>query len=172
MLIVEDDPDMRRYLCDHMKRSYKIFEASDGEIGLSIARDILPDIVISDIGMEIMDGIQLCRSLKDDERTSHIPVLFLTAMAAQDTKIAGLETGADDYITKPFEWKELEARIHNLVEGRKRMRERFARTTLLKPSEVAITPMDEKFLKRVMASIERSIGDETYTVETWHGIVR
>ncbi len=165
MLIVEDDPDMRRYLCDNLKRSFRIFEASDGEIGLSIARDIIPDIVISDVAMPVMDGIQLCRNLKDDERTSHIPILFLTASAAQDRKIAGLETGADDYLTKPFDWKELETRVHNLVEVRKSLRERFARTTLLKPSEIAITSMDEAFLIRVMASIERSMGDETFSVE-------
>jgi DNA-binding response OmpR family regulator len=165
MLIVEDDPEMRRYLCDNLKKSFRIFEASDGEIGLSIARDIIPDIVISDIGMPVMDGIQLCRNLKDDERTSHIPVLFLTAKAAQDTKMAGLETGADDYMIKPFNWLEIETRVHNLVEGRKRLRERFARTTVLKPSEIAITSMDEAFLMKVLASIERSMGDETFSVE-------
>jgi len=165
MLIVEDDPDMRRYLCDNLRKSFRIFEASDGEIGLSIARDIIPDIVISDVGMPVMDGIQLCRNLKDDERTSHIPILFLTANAAQDRKIAGLETGADDYLTKPFDWKELETRVHNLVEVRKSLRERFAQTTLLKPSEIAITSMDEAFLMKVMASIERSMGDETFSVE-------
>ena len=165
MLIVEDDTDLRRYICDNLKRSYRIFEASDGEIGLSIARDIIPDIVISDVGMPVMDGIQLCRNLKDDERTSHIPVIFLTARAAQDAKLAGLETGADDYIVKPFDWRELETRVQNLVEGRKRLRERFSRTTLLKPSEMAITSMDETFLMKVMASIERSMGDEAFSVE-------
>ena len=165
MLIVEDDPDMRRHLCDNLKHSFRIFEASDGEIGLSIARDIIPDIVISDVGMPVMDGIQLCRNLKDDERTSHIPVLLLTARAAQDTKMAGLQTGADDYILKPFDWPELETRVRNLVEGRKRLRERFARTTALKPSEIAVTSMDETFLMKVMASIERSMGDETFSVE-------
>jgi signal transduction histidine kinase/DNA-binding response OmpR family regulator len=165
MLIVEDDPDMRRFLCENLKNSFRIFEASDGEIGLSIAREVTPDIVISDVGMPAMDGIQLCRNLKDDERTSHIPVLLLTAKAAQDTKMAGFETGADDYITKPFDWLELETRVDNLVEGRRRLRERFARMTLLMPSEIAITSMDEVFLRKVMASIERSMGDETFSVE-------
>ena len=165
MLIVDDDPDMRRYLCDNLKKSFRIFEASDGEIGLSIARDIIPDIVISDVDMPVIDGIQLCRNLKEDERTSHIPVVFLTAMTAQGTRIAGLETGADDYIVKPFDWRELETRVQNLVEGRKRLRERFSRTTLLKPSEMAITSMDEAFLTKVMASIERSMGDEAFSVE-------
>lgn len=166
MLIVEDDPDMRRHLCDNLESSFRIVEASDGEIGLSIARDIIPDIVISDVGMPLLDGIQLCRNLKEDERTSHIPVLLLTARAAQETKVAGLETGADDYILKPFDWPELETRVRNLVEGRKRLRERFARITLLKPSEIAITSMDERFLMKVMASIEQSMGDETFSVES------
>ena len=165
MLIVEDDPDMRRHLCENLKSSFRIFEASDGEIGLSIARDIIPDIVISDVGMPVMDGIQLCQDLKEDERTSHIPVLLLTARAARHTKMAGLQTGADDYLLKPFDWPELETRVRNLVEGRKRLRERFARTTALKPSEIAVTSMDETFLMKVMASIERSMGDETFSVE-------
>ncbi len=166
MLIVEDDPDMRRHLCDNLKGSYRIFEASDGEIGFSIARDIIPDIVISDVGMPVKDGIQLCRNLKNDEITCHIPVLLLTARAAQDTKMAGLEIGADDYILKPFDWLELATRVRNLVEGRKRLRERFARTTALKPSEIAVTSMDETFLMKVMASIERFMGDETFSVES------
>jgi len=165
MLIVEDDPDMRRYLCDNLKMSFRIFEASGGEIGLSIARDIIPDIVISDVGMPVVDGIQLCRNLKDDERTSHIPVLLLSAKVAQDTKTAGLETGADDYLTKPFDWKELETRVQNLVEGRKRLRERFSRISLRMPSEIAVTSIDETFMMKVMASIERSMGDETFSVE-------
>ncbi len=165
MLIIEDDPDMRRHLCQNLKRSFRIFEASDGEIGLSIARDIIPDIVISDVGMPVVDGIQLCRCLKDDIRTSHIPVLLLTARADQETKMAGLETGADDYVLKPFDWSELETRIRNLVQGRKRLRERFAHTTALKPSEIAITSMDETFLTKVMASIEQCMGNERFSVE-------
>jgi signal transduction histidine kinase/DNA-binding response OmpR family regulator len=165
ILIVEDDLDMRRHLCENLKGSFSVYEASDGEIGLTIARDIIPDLVISDVSMPVMDGIQLCRNLKNDERTSHIPVLLLTARATQETKMAGLETGADDYVFKPFDWPELETRIRNLVEGRKRLRERFARTTALKPSEIAITSMDETFLMKVMASIERSMGDETFSVE-------
>jgi signal transduction histidine kinase/DNA-binding response OmpR family regulator len=165
MLIVEDDPDMRRYLCNNLKGAFKIFEASDGEIGLSIARDIIPDIVVSDVAMPVMDGIRLSRCLKEDERTSHIPVLLLTARAARETKMAGLETGADDYMIKPFDLPELETRLHNLVEGRRRLRERFSRTTLLKPSEIAATSMDETFLNKVMASIEHSMGDETFSVE-------
>ena len=165
LLIVEDDQELRRYLCDNLKSSYRIFEASDGDIGCSIARDIIPDIVITDVAMPVMDGIQVCRILKNDERTSHIPVLMLTANAGHDTKISGLETGADDYLTKPFDWEELEIRIQNLVEGRNRLRERFARTTLLMPSGVAVTSMDESFLKKVVDSIERSMGDETFSVE-------
>lgn len=165
MLIVEDDPDMRRYLCDNLKNAFRVFEASDGEIGLSIARDIIPDIVVSDIGLPAMDGIQFCRTLKQDERTSHIPVLFLTARADQEMKLAGLETGADDYLTKPFHRDELELRVRNLVEGRRRLRERFGRTSALRPSDCSITSADKRFLEKVLGSIERSMGDETFSVE-------
>ena len=165
MLIVEDDPDLRRYLCDNLKKLFRIYEASDGEIGLSIARDIVPDIVISDISMPVMDGIQLCRSLKNDERTSHVPVLLLTARASQETQLAGLDIGADEYISKPFSWEELVARAQNLVENRKKLRERFSRILPLTPSELGVTSMDESFLTKVMASIERSMGDESFGVE-------
>lgn len=165
MLIVEDDPDLRRYLCYNLKGLFRIYEASDGEIGLSIARDIVPDIVISDIGMPVMDGIQLCHRLKSDERTSHVPVLLLTARASQETKLAGLEIGADDNISKPFSWEELVTRARNLVENRQKLRERFSRILPLTPSELGVTSMDESFLTKVMASIERSMGDESFSVE-------
>jgi signal transduction histidine kinase/DNA-binding response OmpR family regulator len=165
MLIVEDDPELRRYLCDNLKKFFRIYEASDGEIGLSIARDVVPDIVISDISMPVMDGIQLCRSLKTDERTSHVPVLLLTAMASRETQLAGLDIGADEYISKPFSWEELVARAQNLVENRKKLRERFSRILPLTPSELGVTSMDEAFLTKVMASIESSMGNESFGVE-------
>ncbi len=165
MLIVEDDPDMRRYLCDNLKQSFRILEASDGDIALATARDTLPDVVISDVSMPVMDGLQLCRHLKEDERTSHIPFVLLTASAGQEGKLRGLESGADDYLTKPFDWKELETRVHNLVEGRRRLREGFRQAFLLTSSATAAPSMDESFLMKVKSSIERSMGDEAFNVE-------
>ncbi len=165
MLIVEDDPDLRRYLCDNLKKLYRIYEASDGEIGLSIARDVIPDIVVSDVSMPVMDGFELCRRLRNDERTSHVPVLLLTARASQEAKLAGFDIGADDYISKPFSWEELVARARNLVESRKKLRDHFSRILPLTPSELGVTSMDESFLTKVMASIERSMGNESFGVE-------
>ena len=165
MLIAEDDADMRRYLAEGFRKSYRIYEASDGDIGLSIARDVVPDIVISDVAMPVVDGVELCRNLKNDVRTCHIPVLLLTAVASRDTRMAGLETGADDYLAKPFEWPELATRVRNLVEGRKRLRHRFARTMFPPGPGARVASMDQVFLTHVTTAIEKSMGDEAYSVE-------
>jgi signal transduction histidine kinase/DNA-binding response OmpR family regulator len=165
VLLVEDDAALRRHLRDGLKGEFRIYEASDGDVGLSIARDVIPDIVISDIAMPGMTGIELCVKLKNDERTSHIPVLLLTADAAHDKKIQGLRTGADDYVTKPFDWQELTTRVRNLIDSRRRLRERFSNATGLKPSEIATSSMDEIFLERVMQTVERAMGDENFSVE-------
>lgn len=165
MLVVEDDPELRHYVVEMLATDFRVIEASDGRQGFALAVETLPDIVVSDVVMPGMDGIELCRRLKNDERTSHIPVLLLTARPSQEMKIAGLETGADDYLLKPFEWAEFCSRVRNLVEGRERLRRRFSRMTALKPSEVAVSSMDEVFLKKAIATVERSMGDENFTVE-------
>ncbi len=165
MLIAEDDTDMRRYLCDNLRHSFTIVEASDGDLALKTARDTVPDVVISDVSMPVMDGLELCRHLKNDERTCHIPFLLLTASAGASGRLTGLESGADDYLIKPFDWRELEARVRNLVEGRKRLREHFTQSLLRTPSPTAVPSMDASFLTKVRSSIERCMGDETFSVE-------
>ena len=165
MLIVEDNPELRRYMRDFLVHKFRVLEASDGQQGMTLAVETLPDIVVSDIVMPGIDGVELCRRLKTDERTSHIPVLLLTARSSQELKVVGLETGADDYLVKPFDWPEFSARVRNIMESRERLRQLIERSATLKPSEVAIVSMDEVFLKKTVAVVEQSMGDENFTVE-------
>jgi YesN/AraC family two-component response regulator len=166
VLIVEDNRDVCAYIRQYLEPAFKIVEAHDGVEGVNLALQIIPDLIISDVMMPKRDGNALCRRLKTDEKTSHIPIILLTAKADRKSKVYGLETGADDYLIKPFDSKELLARVHNLIKLRRQLRERFSREVVLKPSEIAITPMDEVFLKKVQAAVEKHLGDEGFEVET------
>ncbi|MCK7516478.1 MAG: response regulator [Ignavibacteriales bacterium] len=118
---------MREYIKESLGKSYQIEEAVNGEQGVRKAEKIIPDLIISDMMMPKMDGNELTRILKNDEKTSHIPIILLTARSGQENKIEGLETGADDYLTKPFDIKELQIRIKNLIKIRKKLQEKFSK---------------------------------------------
>jgi signal transduction histidine kinase/DNA-binding response OmpR family regulator len=166
ILLVEDHAEMRRFVRNELEPNYRVLEAGDGEAGWQQAIEAIPDLVISDVMMPKMNGFELCRRLKSDERTSHVPVILLTAKADQPDKLAGLETGADDYLAKPFDSQELLARVKNLIAPRRALRERFKSQVVLKPSEIAITSVDEAFLKKVMAAVEKHLAEEEFDVET------
>jgi signal transduction histidine kinase/DNA-binding response OmpR family regulator len=165
ILVVEDNTDVRAYIKSYLIPVYQVTEAGDGAEGIEIALEMIPDLIISDVMMPKKDGYQLCQTLKSDEKTSHIPIILLTAKAASENKIEGLETGADEYLIKPFEPSELLARIKNLIDLRRKLRERFKASVPLKPGEVAVTSMDDAFLKKVMAAVEQHMGDERFHVE-------
>lgn len=167
LLVVEDNAEVRSYIRESIDAGFRVAEAKDGKEGLETALKLVPDIIISDLMMPNINGNVLCKKLKTDERTSHIPVILLTARADIDSKIAGLETGADDYLIKPFNPKELNVRIKNLVGQRKKLRERFSRTVILQPKDIAITSADETFLKKVMEIIEKHMSDAEFSVETF-----
>jgi signal transduction histidine kinase/ligand-binding sensor domain-containing protein/DNA-binding response OmpR family regulator len=167
VLIIEDNPDMRRYLRTNIEPGHRILEAADGDEGVKKAIEGIPDIVISDVMMPKMDGFEVCQRLKTDERTSHIPVILLTAKAGQEHKLEGLETGADDYLVKPFDAKELKARVRNLVEQRKRLHERFQCELIIQPKGVTVSSADEKFLKKVFEVVERNLGDSDFDLEAF-----
>lgn len=164
VLIVEDNTDLRKYLQNSLEMSYQISEAVNGEQGLELAIDLMPDLIVSDIMMPKLDGFELCKRIKIDERTSHIPVILLTARASIDSKIEGLETGADDYITKPFEMRELQTRAHNLIQQRRQLRLRFNRQSGLKPEEIATNSVDEEFLTKAVAILEKNINNPNFNV--------
>ena len=142
-----------------------MLEAVDGKEGLKRAKDAGPDLIISDVMMPGMDGFAFCEKIKTREQTSHIPVILLTARASGESKLEGLETGADDYLTKPFDAAELRVRVRNLIEQRRRLRERFRRELIIRPSEVTATPMDEAFLTKVIAAVEAHIDDPAFETD-------
>jgi signal transduction histidine kinase/ligand-binding sensor domain-containing protein/DNA-binding response OmpR family regulator len=166
ILIVEDNQDVRDYIREFLETSYQIIDAKDGLEGFEIATEKIPDLIVSDVMMPRMDGFEFCSKIKTDERTSHIPVILLTARASGDSKVEGLETGADDYLTKPFDVRELQVRIKNLIEGRRKLRERFSHEITLQPKDVAITSMDQQFLQRAMDIVEKHIADAEFTTDT------
>ncbi|MCB2219864.1 MAG: tetratricopeptide repeat protein [Bacteroidetes bacterium] len=165
VLLVEDNPDMRLYIRDCFGDQYDIAEAADGEAGLDKAIDIIPDIIISDLMMPKMDGIELTNKLKNDERTSHIPVILLTALASVEDRIRGLAIGADDYIAKPFNRQELQTRVQNLIDQRKKLIERFSKSVRLEANNIAITSVDEKFIEKLILKIEGNLSNPDLNVD-------
>ncbi|MDH4058346.1 MAG: ATP-binding protein, partial [Cyclobacteriaceae bacterium] len=166
LLIVEDNSDLRSYLRNILDGYYEIHEASDGEHGLAIALELIPDLILTDLMMPKVDGLQLCGKLKGSETTSHIPIMLLTAKADIETKLEGLNTGADDYLAKPFDARELKSRIHNLIEIRRKLQKKFSNQFSLAASEIKVDSLDTQFLKKVKQTIEDRIGDPSLSVES------
>ena len=168
VLIVEDNTDMRSYIRQCIQREFAIIEASDGLEGVKKGMEVIPDFIVSDVMMPGMDGVTLCKTFKTNILTSHIPVILLSAKADLESKIDGLETGADDYLSKPFYSYELLVRIKNLIRSRQILKERFSdsKKLILEPKEISITTLDEKFLKKVLQVIEQNMADSTFRVET------
>ena len=165
ILIIEDNADLRTFIRMALPKEYYVLEAEDGEKGWELAVEALPDLIISDVMMPKQDGLTLCQRLKKHFSTAHIPVVLLTARAAMQDKITGLLTGADDYIVKPFHHQELQARVRNLVEDRKRLRELFRREILLQPDLVSPPSADEVFLRKVVGTVEQYLSDQDFDVE-------
>ncbi|UCH96157.1 MAG: response regulator [Candidatus Aminicenantes bacterium] len=165
ILVVEDSADVRTYIKSAIEPHYQMIEAKDGQEGIKKAQEIIPDLIISDIMMPGVDGYELCRVLKNDVKTSHIPVILLTARAAEEDIIAGLETGADDYITKPFNTRILCARIKNLIDLRQQWQQKMQRQMTLQPAEIPISSVDETFIKDLQKLIEKNLSDELFSVE-------
>jgi ligand-binding sensor domain-containing protein/signal transduction histidine kinase/DNA-binding response OmpR family regulator len=165
ILVVEDNADVREYIRSALEPGYIVKEAKDGEEGLRQAREIVPDLIICDIMMPGMDGYELCRTLKTEIATSHIPVILLTAKAAEENIIQGLETGADDYITKPFNTKMLLARIRNLIELRRHWQQTWTREMTLQPTGMTVSEVDKKFIKELKQVMEKNIPDTEFNVD-------
>ncbi|MBE2206614.1 MAG: tetratricopeptide repeat protein [Saprospiraceae bacterium] len=165
LLIVEDNADVRAYIKDQFEGSYQIWEAENGRIGLEMAQKKTPDLIISDVMMPEMSGMELCSRLKTDEKTSHIPVIMLTARAEQTDKVEGLQTGADDYLPKPFDALELTVRVANLIEQRRRLQAHYRQAlSPFAPAAVEVPGMDAVFLSRVREVVEANLEDENFSV--------
>jgi DNA-binding response OmpR family regulator len=164
ILIVEDHPDVRAYIRQNLEGDYQIREATNGEEGQAKALEYLPDLIISDVMMPGMNGYELCKAIKTDPRSSHIPLILLTAKAEQDEKLIGLKSGADDYLFKPFDSRELSVRVRNLIELRRLLRQRFASTPDLPVRSLGTNAVDKAFLEQVVSVIEDNLDNEQFGV--------
>jgi signal transduction histidine kinase/ligand-binding sensor domain-containing protein/DNA-binding NarL/FixJ family response regulator len=170
ILIVEDDDELRRFLCSMLSSEYRLQEAADGADGWEKARETLPDIIISDVMMPGLNGVELLQHLKNDLTTSHIPVVLLTAKTTIESQLEGLACGADDYITKPFSVPIFRARIRNLLEQRARLQELFrsrlpdARSEF-RPLPPEITPHDDLFMSKLLKLIEENMDNCDFRIE-------
>jgi DNA-binding response OmpR family regulator len=176
LLLVDDNRDLRQYVIGFLKESYQVLESSDGKKGLEIATERVPDLIISDVMMPEMDGYEFCAKLKTDERTSHIPVIMLTARADMDSKLTGLDTGADDFITKPFDSLELLTRIKNLIWQRKKLQQKFNKNIqklgigqVLNMDIHEFKSADQSFMQKVVNTIYDHLSDPDYSIESLAG---
>ncbi len=165
ILVVDDNADVRVYIRSALESQFTITEAVDGRDGLDRAVEVMPDLVISDVMMPEMDGYELCSRLKKDLNTSHIPVILLTARASETSIVQGLESWADDYVTKPFNAKILVSRVKNLIRQRRRLQEKLQADTLAMPGEISVSSVDRNFLEELQAIIEKNLSEPDFSVE-------
>ena len=165
LLIVEDNEDFRFYLKDNLKGNFTIFDAENGKQGYELALKISPDLIVSDVMMPEMSGTEMCKKLKSNIQTSHIPVILLTARTSDEQRMEGLETGADDYITKPFNFELLEIKIRNLVAQQDMLKVKYHKQINVNASEIEITSLDEKLIQKAIQEVEKNIENSDYTVE-------
>jgi signal transduction histidine kinase/ligand-binding sensor domain-containing protein/DNA-binding response OmpR family regulator len=165
ILLAEDNEDFRFYLKDNLREAYEIIEAKNGKEGWQKALGQHPDLVVSDIMMPEMSGIDLCRKLKDDVRTSHIPVILLTARSSEEIQMEGFSTGANDYITKPFNFQILISRINNLLVQQQNLKKSFQKQIEINPSEIKVDSEDEKLLRQTMEIVQKNLDNPDFSVE-------
>ena len=165
VLIIDDNIDIRTYLRSVLSEKYNVSEASDGKVGLELARKIVPDIVLSDIMMPVMDGLEFCQQLKTDKAISHIPVILLTARSLDEQRAEGYEHGADAYISKPFSLRLLLSRIDNLIESRKKLNQTWSKG--VEDDEIGnlSNEIDKSFLKQLRKIIQENLSNNDLSVE-------
>lgn len=166
ILVIDDNADIRTFINEELRSDYRIVEAPDGLEGLRMAEQLIPDLVITDIMMPGIDGVELSRRIKQNELTDHIPVIILTAKAAFDDKMEGLETGADDYLVKPFKPVELRTRVKNLLDNRNRMRARFEKISPTDQSNSEVDQPKNDFISKVNSLVLERLSDENFTAES------
>ena len=165
ILVVEDSADLRAYIRSSLEPEYTVIEAVNGLEGIEKARKVIPDLIISDVMMPEADGYEVCRVLKGDVNTSHIPIILLTAKASEGDILEGLETGANDYVTKPFNSRILNARIKNLIQLRRHFQQTFSREMSLQPVEMPVSKVDQEFIKDLRKVVEENFDDPDFNVD-------
>ena len=165
ILIIEDDIDILNYLEDELSEFYQIIKANNGTDGWKLAFDRIPDLIVSDIMMLGIDGLQLCKKVKSTIETSHIPVILLSARTMIEQEIEGLETGADEYIHKPFHPRLLKLKVDKIIEARETLKQQFAKNTSFTAKEMTVTSADEKFLQKAIDFVKENLADTELNIE-------
>jgi len=167
LLVVDDNDEMRAYIGSIFDHSFHIIGAADGDEGLVLAKELIPDVIIADVMMPKLNGIDMCKDLKRDLKTSHIPVVMLTARGSIDFKLEGLESGADEYVTKPFNPKVLQLKVKNLINRRNALHAYFKGQGILnlEPKRVTLSSADDQFIKTALELVELNMSNTSYTVE-------
>jgi signal transduction histidine kinase/DNA-binding response OmpR family regulator len=168
VLIVEDNNDLRQHIGQGLQHNYEVLEAVNGLEGFDRALETIPDLIISDVMMPRMDGLELVEQLKNDQKTSHIPVILLTAKSSIEDKISGLKTGADEYLAKPFNQEELLIRVENLIQIRADLQKQFSSGVAFK-AMANLPSLDDVFFTKAKAAVEEHIDDEHFSVEALAG---
>lgn len=165
ILVVDDNQDMLSFVSSCMKESFNVFTASDGAAALEILHREQVNLIISDVMMPGIDGFELCKRVKSDITLSHIPIILLTARTTDVSRIEGLQLGADDYLTKPFNVEVLRLRVHKFIDWEQNNHQLFRQKMNIEPSEITITPLDEQFIQKAIALVEKNISDSEFSVE-------
>lgn len=167
VLVVDDNPDILKYICESLSESYNVVPAADGAKAIQVLSGQNVDLIITDIMMPDIDGVQLCRTVKRNLRTSHIPVIMLSAKSDVADQLGGFKVGADDYIAKPFSMEVLASKIRNQLRTRRQAIRHFTDSAEIKPESVALNPLDEEFLKKAMATMEKHLDDSEFSTDAF-----
>lgn len=163
LLLVEDHAEVRAYIQEKLSPHFKVIGVENGQKGWQQATQLLPDLIISDVMMPVMDGVSLCNKIKSDHRTDHIPIILLTAKADTESRISGLKTGADDYLAKPFNSEELIIRSQNLIEQRRKLQLRFSQNLRQTLASEPANSAEKKFLKKAIALVEANMDNTDFS---------
>jgi DNA-binding response OmpR family regulator len=165
ILLVEDNEDFLFYLKDNLREYYNIAEAVNGREGWQKTLSVHPDIVVSDINMPEMSGMELCKKIRHDQRTKHIPVVLLTAQSCEEQQLRGIETGAADYLTKPFNFEILVSRIKNLLQHQQSLKQTYTKQVAVKTTDVQLACPNEQFVQQALTIVEKNISNAGFSVE-------
>ncbi|MEM7108574.1 MAG: ATP-binding protein, partial [Bacteroidota bacterium] len=167
VLVVEDNPDLRNHMTSLLESDFTVKQSIDGKAGIEDALKLVPDVIVTDLMMPKVDGVELCNTLKVNEKTSHIPIIMLTAKADRGTKLDGLKTGADDFLTKPFDNEELFIRVQNLIAQREKLQAKYEQTLRLAPSKITVKSPEETFIKNALEVVDQNLSNSEFTVEAF-----
>ena len=165
LLIVEDNTELRHFLVEQLQNNFNMLQASDGKEGLAVAMEKLPDLIISDLMMPVLNGLEMCQQMKTDIQTSHIPIILLTAKLSDETEIESYKAGADSYISKPFNFDVLLTRIETLIEQQEKRKNLFHKTIEITPSTITTTSLDEELMKKALLAVEKNMNNSEYSVD-------